>query len=144
MTLADPIWLLDEDILMEYFASDGSWMFVNSSQYCAVLYADIVPQGIYTGIDLETPRKVPLYIVGGVVASHVIEAREEQPLKAHSPMLVTLLGIVIEVREEQSAKATSPMLVTLFEIVIEVRDLQARQRLAGIYFTFSPKVKDVS
>ena len=106
---------------MEYFASDGSWMFVNSSQYCAVLYADIVPQGIYTGIDLETPRKVPLYIVGGVVASHVIEAREEQYSKAHSPMLVTLLGMVIEVKEEHQAKAASPMLVTLLGMKMEVR-----------------------
>ena len=32
----------------------------------------------------------------------VTEVKEEQPLKAHSPMLVTLSGIVTEVKEEQS------------------------------------------
>ena len=52
--------------------------------------------------------------------------------------------MLTEAREEQPLKADSPMFVTLFEIVIEVRDLQAPQRWAGIYFTFSPKVKEVS
>ena len=47
-----------------------------------------------------------------------MEMREEQPLKAEFPMLVTLLGIVIEVREEQSAKAELPMPVTPLGIVV--------------------------
>ena len=143
MTLADPIWLLDEDILMEYFASDGSWMFVNSSQYCAVLYADIVPQGIYTGINLETPRKVPLYIVGGVVASHVIEAREEQSAKANSPMLVTPFGIVIEVREEQAAKAPAPIFVTLLPMLTEVKEEHSEKAPPPMLVTLLGIVREV-
>lgn len=39
-------------------------------------------------------------------------------MKASSPMLVTLLGIVIEVREEHSRKASSPMLVRLVGRII--------------------------
>ena len=43
---------------------------------------------------------------------------------AHSPMLVTLEGIVIEVRLLQPEKAETPMLVTPSGMVIEVRLLQ--------------------
>ena len=39
-------------------------------------------------------------------------------------MSVTLSGITIVVRDSQSLKASSPMLVTLLGIVIEVRELQ--------------------
>ena len=35
----------------------------------------------------------------------VMEVKEEQPLKALYPILITLFGIVIEVKEEQSPKA---------------------------------------
>jgi hypothetical protein len=35
--------------------------------------------------------------------SEVMDVRLEQPMKAHSPMDVTLLGMVIEVRPEQSS-----------------------------------------
>ena len=62
--------------------------------------------------------------VGGVVASHVIEEREEQFWKAAASMFVTLLGIVMEVREEQLLNAPPPMFVTLLGIVIEVREEQ--------------------
>ena len=41
----------------------------------------------------------------------VTDVREEQRLKALSPMLVTLSGIVTEVRDEQSQKAELPILV---------------------------------
>ena len=41
-----------------------------------------------------------------------IEVREEQPVKAHLPILVTETGMVIEVRDEQPRKAESPILVT--------------------------------
>ena len=58
--------------------------------------------GTYTGIDVETLLKVHTPIVGGVAALHVIEVKDEQPEKALSPMLVTLLPIVTEVKEEQS------------------------------------------
>jgi hypothetical protein len=46
--------------------------------------------------------------------------RPEQPEKAYSPMLVTLLGTVIDVMPEQPEKAYSPMLVTLLGTVIDV------------------------
>ena len=47
-----------------------------------------------------------------LLRSTVIAAREAQPEKAHSPILVTESGMVIEVREEQPPKAESPILVT--------------------------------
>ena len=58
----------------------------------------------------------------------VIEVKEEQPLKALSPILVTLLGIVTEVKEEQLRKAHSPMLVTpsliITVLMTEVKSFQ--------------------
>ena len=42
-------------------------------------------------------------------------------MKAQSPMLVTLLGIVMLVRPVQYLKALYPMLVTLLGIVMLVR-----------------------
>ena len=50
--------------------------------------------------------------------SEVTDVRLEQPMKAHSPMDVTLLGMVIEVRPEQSSKAELPMDVTLLGITV--------------------------
>ena len=55
------------------------------------------------------------------VLSNVIEVRLVHPLNAHSPMLVTLLGMVIEVRLSHPQNAHSPMLVTPAGMVIEVR-----------------------
>ena len=46
-----------------------------------------------------------------------------QPLKALSPMLVTLFGIVIEVKPVQPEKALFPMLVTELGRVMEVREV---------------------
>ena len=51
--------------------------------------------------------------------------RDLQPLKAHSPMLVTLLPIVTEVRLEQRQKAHSPILVTLLGMSMEIRLVQS-------------------
>ena len=45
-------------------------------------------------------------------------------LKAWSPILVTLLGMVIEVKEEQPEKALLPILVTLLGMVTEVKEEQ--------------------
>ena len=53
------------------------------------------------------------------------EVRELQPLKANSPIFVTLLPMVTEVKELHSLKALSPIFVTLFGMVTEVRELQA-------------------
>ena len=47
-----------------------------------------------------------------LLLSTVIAAREEQPSKAESPILVTESGIVTDVREEQPPKAEKPILVT--------------------------------
>ena len=60
----------------------------------------------------------------GFPSSTTIEVKPEQPLKALSPMLVTLLGIVTEVKPEQKKKAALPMLVTLLGIVTEVKPEQ--------------------
>ena len=56
--------------------------------------------------------------------SIVTDFNLEQPLKALSPMLVTLLPIVTEVKLVQPLKSPSPMLVTLFGIVTEVKLVQ--------------------
>ena len=47
-----------------------------------------------------------------------------QDVKALSPILVTLLGIVMEVRLVQFLKTLSPILVTLLGMVTEVRAVQ--------------------
>jgi hypothetical protein len=41
------------------------------------------------------------FIVGGIIASQVIEVKPEQPSKALSFMLSTLLPIVTDVKPEQ-------------------------------------------
>ena len=51
-----------------------------------------------------------------------MEASEEHPQKAHSPILVTLFGIMIEVSEVQFPKAFSPILVTLLGITTSVNE----------------------
>lgn len=43
----------------------------------------------------------------------LIFVRESQSEKAHSPILVTLSGMLMLVRKSQKEKALSPMLVTL-------------------------------
>ena len=53
------------------------------------------------------------------------EVRELQSLKADSPIVVTLLGMVTEVRELQSPKAYLSIVVTLLGMVTEVRELQS-------------------
>ena len=45
-------------------------------------------------------------------------------MKAKSPMLVTLSGMVMLVRPVQPSKAVAPMLVTLLGIVMLVRPVQ--------------------
>ena len=47
----------------------------------------------------------------------VTEVRELQSLKAASPIVVTLLGIVTEVRDLQRMKALLPIDVTLSPII---------------------------
>jgi hypothetical protein len=64
------------------YSANGSWILVKSFQRLAALYAFTHPHGTYTGIDFETLAKADVPIVGGVVASHVIEVKEEQPQKA--------------------------------------------------------------
>ena len=54
----------------------------------------------------------------------VTEVRELQPMKALSPIVVTLFGMVTEVRELQMLKAQPPIVVTLLGMVTEVREPQ--------------------
>ena len=51
--------------------------------------------------------------------------RELQPIKAPSPMVLTLLGILMIVSDLQPAKALFSILVTLFGILILVSDLHS-------------------
>ncbi|WP_287366485.1 hypothetical protein, partial [Prevotella sp.] len=46
-------------------------------------------------------------------------------MKALSPIVVTLFGMVTEVRELQMLKAQPPIVVTLLGMVTEVRELQS-------------------
>ena len=50
----------------------------------------------------------------------VTEVRELQPLKAYSLIVVTLLGMVTEVRELQPLKAVCPIVVTRLPIIIRL------------------------
>ena len=62
----------------------------------------------------------------------------EQPSKALSPILVTLLGIVTEDNLEQPLKALSPILVTLLGIVTEDKPEQPWKAKLPIPFTVGP------
>jgi hypothetical protein len=59
--------------------------------------------------------------------STVIVVRFEQPKNAHSPIEITLFGIVTLVKSV-SANAHSPMEVTLFGIVTLAKDVSANAR----------------
>jgi hypothetical protein len=50
----------------------------------------------------------------------VMAAREEHPLKAPSPIVVTPSGIVMAAREEHRKKASAPIVVTPFAKVTSV------------------------
>jgi hypothetical protein len=56
--------------------------------------------------------------------ANVTPVRLVHRLKAPSPMLVTLFGMVTLVRLVHQEKAASPMLVTLFGMVTPVRLVQ--------------------
>ena len=66
--------------------------------------------------------------------------KEEQPMKAYSPMLVTLFGIVMLVKDSQPAKAASPMLVTLSGIVTFVNQPGTATSVFPSFVNKSPEV----
>ena len=68
--------------------------------------------------------------------------RPVQLLKALSPMLVTLLGIVMLVRPVQYSKAPFPMLVTLLGIVMLVRPVQLLKAQISMLVTGIPSILD--
>ena len=82
-----------------------------------------------------------LYPAGGVLVSHIILAI---PIKASSPIVVTLLGMVTEFRELHFLKASSPIVVTLLGMVTEVRELQPLKALPPIVVTLFGMVTEVS
>lgn len=47
-----------------------------------------------------------------------MEVRPQQPVKAISPMVVTLLGIVMEDRQSQPQNASLPISLTLLGIIV--------------------------
>ena len=63
-----------------------------------------------------------LYPAGGVLVSHIILAL--LLVKAFSPIVVTLFGMVTEFSALQSLKASYPIVVTLLPMVTEVSALQ--------------------
>ena len=63
-------------------------------------------------------------------------------LKASSPMLVTLLGIVMEVMR-QSMKAQRPMLVNPFSKLTEARPVQFLKADSPIVITLPGRLRDV-
>ena len=68
-------------------------------------------------------------------ALYFISAREVHPLKATSPILVTLSGIVTLVNELQSENADFPMLSTPSEIVTLVTELQSENADSSMLVT---------
>ena len=89
----------------------------------------------------EPVLKLLLAADGGFSLLHIKTG--EQPEKASSPMLVTLLGMVTEVRLLQSRKASEPMLVTLFGMVTEVRPRQYWKALSPMLVTLLGMVTEV-
>ena len=59
---------------------------------------------------------------------------EVQPLKAETPIYVTLSGIITFVSEVQPLKADPPMLVTLFPIVTLLSEVQYRNAESAMVF----------
>ena len=83
------------------------------------------PPGTATSVSPSfVNKRLEIDLKEGLPESTEKDMRLMQPLKASSPMLVTLFGIVTLVKEEQAAKAYPPMLVTLFGIVMLVKDSQ--------------------
>ena len=66
-----------------------------------------------------------------------IVCKEEQPLNAQSPILVTLSGMTIVCKEEQPLNALSPILVTHSGITIDCKREQSSNIRASITVTLS-------
>jgi hypothetical protein len=65
----------------------------------------------------------------------VMEVSAMQPVKACSPIVVTLEGMSMEVRLLHESKALSPIVVTLSGMVMEVRLLHSEKALSPIVVT---------
>ena len=87
------------------------------------------------------PPSTFLYPAGGVLVSHIILAL--LLVKADSPIVVTLFGMVTEVRAKQYLKAFFPIVVTLFGMVTEVRELQSLKVSSAIVVTLFGMVTEV-
>jgi len=70
----------------------------------------------------------------------VMLVRPVQPLKANSPILVMLEGIVISSRLSQSLKAYRPMLVTLLGMIMLVRISQSSKAYRPMLVTGCPSI----
>jgi len=66
-------------------------------------------------------------------------ARLEHSLKADSPMLITLVGIVMLVRLEHKQKAKSPMLITLVGMVMLVRLVHLKKAPSAMLIKVLPE-----
>jgi hypothetical protein len=94
---------------------------VKSFHVAALLYADTLPQGTYTGIFSGTFLKgVPPEIVGGVTAFTYISVKPLS-VKAFAQISVTELGMVTEVNFEQPIKLPCRREVIELERVTDVK-----------------------
>ena len=71
-------------------------------------------------------------------------AREEHPLKAQLPIVVTPSGMVMAVREEHLLKAPSPIDVNPSGIVMDMREEHSLKAYSPIVVTPFAKVTSVS
>ena len=81
----------------------SSKIYLNLFQLSVALYLETVPLGTTYSVPFEYAllSKVFSFMTNGFLIFDVTDIRLLQSLKAASPMIVTLLGIVIEVRLEQ-------------------------------------------
>ena len=80
-------------------------------------------------------------------SSTIIEVNKVQPLKADSPIDITLFPIITEVKDEQLEKAYHSIDLTLSGITIEVKEVQPLKAespievtLSGIIVEAQPKI----
>lgn len=96
------------------------------------------------GISVDIPWNAAYPAAGGTGFREWISARPLQYAKAHSPMEVTVLGMVMDVRPLQFVKAPSPIEVTELGIVMDVRQVAPKKVFDLIAVTLSGMTRSVT
>jgi len=82
----------------------------------------VLPPGQQTSVRPSIESTKPsIFLYAGLPETIFIDVSLSQAANAHTPILVTLLGIVTPVNFEHLRNAIRPMLLTLFGIVTVVR-----------------------